>query len=298
MSMQPPTPDWPDSAGSVIPAELTMTTGRVNLGNDTAGRFDAYWADDWDRGWTEYTLDGSRLSGTLTVWFSLPATWIAADLREMDSALQPSLVCSTSRVDRSDPVEWVLANRVDHLTVNNIAIDTKVETSEAGFDQSGLQSSREYHVRRREPAAIREGYVLPSATFGRAAAVMNLVVDHWRHRRPEVDLMRMHCVQAHAGSFREALEQRQQDLLRQIHAHHQEIAVLKALELNADAIGRLPLAVAALADFTRLTTRTEAADAEAGAPQELLDDQPGRFDAPKANRTPSPGPGRQGGRTR
>lgn len=298
MNEQPPIPDWPGSAGSTIPAELTMTTGRVNLGNDAAGRFDAYWADDWDRGWTEYTLDGPRLSGTLTVWFSLSSIWIGTDLREIDRSPRPGLVCSTSRVDRSDPLEWVLANRVDHLTVNNIAIDTKVETSEAGFDQSGLQSAREFHLRRREPSTARDEYVLPSATHRQAAAVMNLVVDHWRHRRPEVDLMRMHCVQAHAGNFREALEQRQQDLLRQIHAHHQEIAVLKALEVNADAIGRLPLAVAALADFTRLSTRTEAADAEAGAPQELHDDPPGRFDAPKANRIPSPGPGRQGGRTR
>lgn len=298
MNAQPPIPDWPDSASSAIPAELTMTTGRVNLRNDIAGRFDAYWADDWDRGWTEYTLDGPRLSGTLTVWFSLPSIWIGADLHEIDRAPQPGLVCSTSRVDRSDPVEWVLANRVDHLTVNNIAIDSKVETSEAGFDQSGLQSAREFHVRRREAAATRDGYVLPSATFGRAAAVMNLVVDHWRHRRPEVDLMRMHCVQAHAGNFREALEQRQQDLLRQIHAHHQELTELKALEVNTDDIGRLPLAVAALADFTRLTTRAKATDAEAGTPQELHDDPRGRFDAPKANRTPSPGPGRQGGRTR
>jgi hypothetical protein len=298
MNAQPPIPDWPDSAGSAVPAELTMTTGRVNLGNDAAGRFDAYWADDWDQGWTEYTLDGPRLSGTVTVWFALPAVWSATALREIDRAPQPFLVCSTSRVDHSDPGEWILANRVDHLTVNNIAIDSKVQTSEAGFDQSGLQSAREFHVRRRDAATTRDGHVLPSVTFQRAAAVMNLVVDHWRHRHPEVDLMRMHRVQAHVDDLREGIAQRQQELKREIRAFRQEITALNALEANADDIGRLPLAVAALADFTRLTTRTEATANDAGARAEHHE-APSRFDAPKANRGPRPDRrGGQGGRTR
>lgn len=250
-----PTPLWGDAADTQVPGDIVTVAGTVELGDETTGPFTARWRDDWERGTTEYTLTGPRLTGTLTVTFTLPPAWIGPEIHTADLS-DAKVTCWTYRTDQIDADPLVDATRSDHLTVNGIVLQSQLSVTEGRLDDPHAINRVNFELRRRDAPTFAAEVDVPDRTRSRTEAIVATVVDHWRHREPHTGLMRLRRVQAHLGTFRDQARYRRAHLGHQIRSARNEIAALDRQIAVADELKRLPIAAASSAALAELTAWT------------------------------------------